>query len=704
MTGQLSGSALRTPDEGFRPALFARYRDLSSLRYDLPLVLRESRRGGTAVVSLSGLIDDVVEDLAGKPTRDQIARHGYRLEKQLRTDLETLGSGDFATLWNQAADKVISEGEPGVSESLEYLRSSISPDGILVDAIKDLPFLVSDHIWRKNEAEKEAAFGSKVDKLIHNLRGILNAEAAGSAAGRSPDSLKSSIGNAFEEAFDFDAMSRILSESLPGTELSAERRKRIVRLIDQLENQRFFPGRKSSDEIFDFRFSKCSDAVEAYKLRHEEAVELVKAIAMAELETEGNYRESVHDEIFDRFTMSDLEPNVFSILPDYLICIEERSLDGSEKEYLTESLAAGLPFKIVVRTDDVFKPPRVSEGHLALSLNAHQLVDTAIGLTDVYVQQSSASHLAVTSASILRGFRYEGPALFSIFSGVNEKNPGIPSYLVAAAAVESRVFPLVCYDPDREPGDENVLDTSGNPQFEEDWPLHDLIYETAGLKANSENVRFTILDFMSLDSRFRRHFAIVSETDWSDWMIPAADAIEAELKEPPDVLPYINLVDSQDQLYRAIVDHRTLGEARRCRDMWRSLRLRGSRRVQDSEKQAEAGKERSASAVTSGSDDSVVTPTRVVASEPLGEAKNGDDPYIETPRCTSCNECTQINGRMFAYDENQQAYIADPDAGTFRQLVEAAEGCQVAIIHPGKPRNPKEPGLEDLIKRAAEFN
>jgi hypothetical protein len=36
--------------------------------------------------------------------------------------------------------------------------------------------------------------------------------------------------------------------------------------------------------------------------------------------------------------------------------------------------------------------------------------------------------------------------------------------------------------------------------------------------------------------------------------------------------------------------------------------------------------------------------------------------------------------------------------------VEAAEACQVAIIHPGKPRNPNEPGLEELMKRAAAFN
>jgi len=27
----------------------------------------------------------------------------------------------------------------------------------------------------------------------------------------------------------------------------------------------------------------------------------------------------------------------------------------------------------------------------------------------------------------------------------------------------------------------------------------------------------------------------------------------------------------------------------------------------------------------------------------------------------------------------------------------------VAIIHPGKPRNPKEPGLEELLKRAEPF-
>ncbi|MGZ5234609.1 MAG: ferredoxin, partial [Burkholderiales bacterium] len=83
--------------------------------------------------------------------------------------------------------------------------------------------------------------------------------------------------------------------------------------------------------------------------------------------------------------------------------------------------------------------------------------------------------------------------------------------------------------------------------------------------------------------------------------------------------------------------------------------------------------------------------------------KSRDEAYIETPRCTTCEECVQISKKMFAYDANKQAYIADIGAGTYRQLVEAAEACQVSIIHPGKPHNPSEPGLEELLQRAEPF-
>ncbi len=81
-----------------------------------------------------------------------------------------------------------------------------------------------------------------------------------------------------------------------------------------------------------------------------------------------------------------------------------------------------------------------------------------------------------------------------------------------------------------------------------------------------------------------------------------------------------------------------------------------------------------------------------------------DDPYIDTPLCTSCDDCTTLYPQLFAYDDNKQAIISDLDAGTFRDLVIAAEKCPVRIIHPGKPRSRDEPNLDDLIKRAAPFN
>ncbi|MDT8368545.1 MAG: 2-oxoacid:acceptor oxidoreductase family protein [Longimicrobiales bacterium] len=103
--------------------------------------------------------------------------------------------------------------------------------------------------------------------------------------------------------------------------------------------------------------------------------------------------------------------------------------------------------------------------------------------------------------------------------------------------------------------------------------------------------------------------------------------------------------------------------------------------------------------------------TDVEASEGAPPPASGEEddelalePWIDTALCTSCNECTQINGQLFAYNEQKQAYIRDAKAGSFAQLVQAAEKCPAAIIHPGTPLNPKEKDLEKWVKRAEPFN
>ncbi len=80
------------------------------------------------------------------------------------------------------------------------------------------------------------------------------------------------------------------------------------------------------------------------------------------------------------------------------------------------------------------------------------------------------------------------------------------------------------------------------------------------------------------------------------------------------------------------------------------------------------------------------------------------DPWIDSARCTTCNECINLNGKLFAYNKDKQATIKDAKAGTFQQLVVAAERCPVGIIHPGTPLNPNEKDLARWLKRAEPFS
>jgi len=103
------------------------------------------------------------------------------------------------------------------------------------------------------------------------------------------------------------------------------------------------------------------------------------------------------------------------------------------------------------------------------------------------------------------------------------------------------------------------------------------------------------------------------------------------------------------------------------------------------------------------------TETEEAAAEPEAPEEEEDEdfvrePWIESIRCTSCDDCINLNPKMFAYNEDGQAYIKDATAGTFRELVQAAEKCAPSVIHPGDPLNPDEPDLDKLKERAEKFN
>jgi pyruvate-ferredoxin/flavodoxin oxidoreductase len=114
---------------------------------------------------------------------------------------------------------------------------------------------------------------------------------------------------------------------------------------------------------------------------------------------------------------------------------------------------------------------------------------------------------------------------------------------------------------------------------------------------------------------------------------------------------------------------------------------------------ASAGQAAAATVAVAEAATATTTATAVEDDEPLTL-----EAYIDSARCTSCNECINLNKKMFAYNSSKQAEVKDATAGTFQQLVIAAERCPVSIIHPGSPLNPKEKDLEKWVKRAERFN
>jgi hypothetical protein len=649
---------------------------------------------------------------------ERLRKHVLRLEREIRALVAGGATGTLAELWATAAARLGTPEDQALEKVLAHTGESIKVEGDLVDCDHALPARLLTHAWRHAQERKAKRFRAQVDGLVRKLADILRAAFIHSEAGRRPESLKAAFGGPYRDAFDFAVMSRLIARGAPPDELPAARRDRIEWALAVLRSQRFVATPTVAAPPYEFRFDDCASAADAFRARLPEMIELVKAMSIAELEADGRYVESKDDAFFERFDDQALAPRDLALFPDYLVCIDPARADAPENAGLMQLLSSGLPVKVLVQTEDVLEETSIGAGHFAFGVRSVQLAATAMGLNDVFVLQTTSSNLYQLRRRIMHGLDYAGSALFSVFSGSPDDASALDPYLTAAAAMESRAFPAFTYDPSAGKGAAFRFSLEDNPQPELDWPIETFEYADETLQRVTESVAFTFADLAACDRRYARHFARVPRSQWNGGMIPVDEWLACAPGDLGDKVPYVAVVDGDDVLHRLIVDARLMQSARRCREAWHRLQEMGgihnshAERLLAREKAAwEAAKQReleqlqaaAGTAAAAGSAGAEAT-APAAAEIPAAEQRPSDDPWIETARCPSCNECQLINDRMFAYNDNKQAYIKDPDAGTFRQLVEAAESCQVAIIHPGKPRNSKEPGLEELMQRAAAFN
>lgn len=688
---------------GLRPAVLAAVRDVQELRHDYPLVLLESPRDGSVVVALSALVDAVVADALAGAEGARLASLALLLEREMRRGAAPAEGRALSAAWSEALDRLAAAGHP--TDDLERLAGARPVEGRLLACDEGTARRLVLHLWRRAQAERAARARRKIDQLVHALSGILEAAEIASGRALAADRLQAAVAGSFASDLDFDAMARVVSSGRPPAAMPAARRARIEALLRTLTCQDEFPPAASfadagRDGAPAFVFDSTADALAAVRERHEERVALARAMLVATLEVEGTYREEVHGPLFDGLDEADfLEVARF---PDFLVHVRADRLSAAESGEILAALASGVPIKVLLQTDDLL-------GGIADSPAAADLAGAAVGLGRATVLQASTALLPRYAERLDRALRVRAPALVCVYSGAGGEMD-LPAYLAGAAATASRAFPAFHYDPTAGRDWASRFHVGGNPEPEEDWPSETVSYEVEGRRRTTRTVPFTFVDFVACDARFADRFARVPPEEWDASLSDVPELLDAPPSASLDRVPSVLLADDEGGVHRAVVSRSLVAWARRVRDEWLSLRelggVRNSHAEAAVESEREVWQERLREAVEGEIPDAAVdapvteAPAEVAAVAP---AFSRDEPRIETARCSTCNECIQINDRMFQYNKNKQAVLADLDAGTYAELVLAAERCQVAIIHPGKPRNPDEPGLEELLARAEPF-
>ncbi len=706
LTGKRSGEGDATgPGPDACPALLMPYRALSELRYDFPLLLIDDPANPAIADSLTGVFNRLLQGIAPEGKAGEHLRQDVlRLEMRIR-ELVTDGHEEsLSKLWKRAERSLLAECEESEIElmrnHLATARFALNVDGVAINCDDRLPERLLQHAFKKVEASRTKHSVEKIESLIIRLRNILKVDELKNSDAHSPQTLRRNLGKRYKESFDFDLMSELLDDATPQNRLPALRRKRIKVALAVLESQGFFVTAnidRSGSGQYQFIVDSLSAALKAYGERLPEIAEVIKAISIAELECDNAYREEKHSSYFDLFGPRALAPEDLALFPSYLICVHESECTVRDMASLTEVVSSDLPMKVLLQVSDAL---------------THQFAQSFAAPGNAFVLQSSASNLFRQCKAVRKGLEFNGPAVFSVFAPSGDVTLNVPPYLIAAAAMESRVFPSFSYDPLAGAGLADRFDISSNPRVSIDWPQRELSYEDEELQMIVEDCDFTAADFAITDGQYGDHFAFAPKESWSDDMLPVGEYLARADVDTFEKVPYVTAVDGDNVLRRFVVDDGLIRIVTRCRKRWHALQELGG--VNNSYASAALENVRAAPVAAAPvvvaetapvADAGVATPVvvaeKIVDEEPA--AIDADEPYIDTPRCTTCDECTNRNDRMFAYDENKQAYIKDPDAGTYRQLVEATEECQVAIIHPGKPRNPNEPGLKELVARAEPF-
>jgi len=508
----------------------------------------------------------------------------------------------------------------------------------------------------------------------------------------------------------------------------------------------------------------CVKATELFDKAADELARVFASARIAELEINNDYDESIHDPWFENFNWEGFSKKELILVPSVIVLESVNRLADEAMVSFSRLLNSGRPVNVFVRVqphnnpgarddEDPFQSFRTELGYLGIS---HRQA--------VVTQSSAARHQHLlkhfnTSLNATRTSLH----LISVGLREAGEIAGLNAWLISGAALEGRAHPFFSVDPSAGDTAAERFDFEGNPHPDKDWPNHDFLFRDKQGEITEINLDFTFADYALLTSRLHHHFAPVPVECHSDDLLTVAEYLNMESDQVSQCVPYVWAVNRNNELHRLVVSSALIHACQDRLNFWHTLqemsgvrncyventkaRMQSDAEMEVAKQVAQAKAEfdneieqlktsaavdvmsrltdmlldmdlsgaassviKNQTAVTTtenisdSSDNIAATDVEVQAEEesvePEEEVELSEDPWIDSPLCTTCNDCTDMNPLMFVYNDSKQAYIEDLSAGTYKQMIEAAEICPSKCIHPGAPWDKSESNLNELMERA----
>ncbi|MBL8233379.1 MAG: ferredoxin [Bryobacterales bacterium] len=610
-----------------------------------------------------------------------------------------------------------------------------------------LPVLHGALLRSVRKAARER-FVHEVEKVSRRLHNLLTVDESHRPGASTAETLAASLGVDGNRYFQPEAMAQALGRPAKGSNLlDGARRARIQVAIETLD--RWLADVTQAPQYWVFSAGAAPEGIEAVGGKHRQEADsfqaaydccghllnslgrLLSALRVAQLECEGAYDPALHSQHLQRIDWQSATVEQLCALPGVVVLETAQRLGNASLAGFSRVLRSGRPVHVLITTAGIV----AEDGLGAFPTDPGYL---SVAHRGAFVLQSSLTR----TSHLLDGLREMASTFLPAVAvvAVPLANGSRRAWLANELAVACRAVPLFRYLP------ENGHTWAGRLAIE-DARVDALSFDVP--KGSRETVTAAHAAAMDLPS----HLRLVPDEYHDRELIPLDEYLARYESQPPLAIPYLWLNGEGGKACRAALTRELVTYCRERAQAWRMLQELAGVHNQHVEaaiastREALAGEaERRERAVADQArrEASAQTVQRLVAAlmdpksvrvnrapvaslaiplpapavlapsaapQPApaaappapAQADVPADPYIDSFLCTSCNDCVKINSRMFLYNAEKQAYIGDVSAGTYAELVKAAEGCPAKCIHPGLPRNGDTTATPALIAKAAKF-